>query len=173
MKKLIRIVAIAFMCADMAITNEPQEVVDTIELPQEEITTEYLTEQDFSLLYTCKEYEPPTNTNIVEVSEYEAQLLMKIAHAEDATDAKSQAYIMSVIINRVNSEDFPDTVEEVINQTGQFSPVDDGRFQSSEPDINSHEALFLIESGQIKTDYLYFEALTLKDSWQSDRKSVV
>lgn len=167
MKKLISLVALYTLF--LSCTSAPQEVVDTMELPP---TTEYLTEQDLSTLYTCKEYEAPTDTDIVEISYSDAQLLMRISVCEDCTDAYSQAYVMSVILNRVESENFPNTIREVIYEDNQFSPVDDGRFDTAEPDVNSHLALAMIESGEVSTDYLYFEALSVEDSWQSKHRQV-
>lgn len=141
-----------------------EEAIDTIvpELP------EYLSEDDFSLLYSYKEEK--ANDTCLEISYSDAQILMKIAAAEDNTDATSQAYIMSVVLNRVQSPDFPNTVRGVVEQTGQFSPVGDGRFAKSTPDANSHIALAMVESGEITTEFLYFEAASLKGSWQSKHR---
>lgn len=126
---------------------------------------EYLTDYELSKLYSYKEEE--TNDTCVVLSVEDAELLMRIAKAEDGTSAESQAYIMSVILNRVNSPDFPDTVKEVIEQEGQFNAT------YKTPDVNSHLALAMVESGEIKTDALYFEATWLKGSWQSKHKQYI
>lgn len=123
---------------------------------------EYLTDVELSQLYSGKE--EIRNDTCISISVDDAQRLMGIAKAEDGTSAESQAYIMAVILNRVKSPDFPNTIKEVIEQPGQFSADYD------EPDVNSHIALAMVESGEIKTDALYFEADWLKGSWQSENK---
>lgn len=128
----------------------------------------YLNDSDFSRLYTLRS--DVKNDTCLDLSQEDAMRLMEVAVLEDCTDAKSQSFIMSVILNRVASPDFPNTIKEVIEQEGQFSTVDD--YKSAVPDTNSHEALYLIESGQIQTDFLYFEATWITDSWQSKHREL-
>ena len=61
--------------------------------------------------------------------EYELIMLYRIVEAE-ATGGESDAKInvAHVIFNRVNSDQFPDTIERVIFQKNQFSPISDGRY---------------------------------------------
>ena len=131
----------------------------------------YLTDEDLSLLYLCKE-DVNCDTCLV-ISQEDAVRLMKIGVVEDYTSAESQANIQAVILNRVASPDFPNTVEGVIKQKDkngkyQFSTVASGKYDKADPDADSHLALAMIESGQIKTDALYFEASWAKDTWQSN-----
>lgn len=125
----------------------------------------YLSHDELSELYTCSE--EIRNDTCIEVSIEEAEILMKIAVLEDYTDEISQAYIMSLILNRVNSPDFPNTIKEVVEQDGQFMKLTDKRYINAQPDVNSHLALALIESGQIQTEYLFYEAIWVKNSWAS------
>lgn len=130
----------------------------------------YLTDEDFQKLYTCKNDVRHEDESIVNLSQSDAWALMTVAKCEDCTDALSQAYIMSVLLNRLNSEEFPDSITEILEQDKQFSCLTDGRFHKEEPDLNSHMALYLIESGQVKTSFLYFEAKTCTDSWASKNR---
>ena len=58
----------------------------------------------------------------IEMSYEEAQELMKIAFCEAGNQGiEGQRFVMSVIINRVNSPDWPDTIHEVIYQPCQFA----------------------------------------------------
>lgn len=89
--------------------------------------------------------ELPQSESGCQISE-DAYLLAKIAMAEaESEDTEGKALVMLVVLNRVKADGFPDSVEEVIYQTRQFSPVDSGRFDRVEPDADCWEALSLIE----------------------------
>ena len=59
---------------------------------------------------------------------------------------KGKALVMLVVLNRVWSDEFPDTIEEVIFQKNQFSPVANGRYDAVEPDEECYEALKLLQT---------------------------
>lgn len=68
-----------------------------------------------------------TVTSAYNFSTREIILLQKIVFAEAASESiECQIGVAAVILNRLNSEYFPDTLEEVIFQEGQFSPAIDG-----------------------------------------------
>lgn len=63
--------------------------------------------------------------NNVYVSLDEYMELSRLVEAEAATeDLEGKTLVADVVINRVASEIFPSTVNEVINDPGQFDPVD-------------------------------------------------
>ena len=67
----------------------------------------------------------------------EDYLLAQIAMAEaEGEDTEGKALVMLVVLNRVKADGFPDSVEDVIYQAGQFSPVASGRFDRVEPDAD-------------------------------------
>lgn len=75
-----------------------------------------------------------------------AYLLAKIAMAEaEGEDTEGKALVMLVVLNRVKADGFPDTIEDVLYQPGQFSPVSSGRFGRVEPDDDCWQALSMIE----------------------------
>ncbi len=150
--------------------------VDTMEIePIYEVGVErgedkVITQLDYSKLFSYKSDYP--KDECMEVSVEEADMLMRIAYAEDRTSVESQAYIMTVVLNRVNSDNFPDTIEEVITQRNSngtyiFSTVSNGAYQSAIPNTDSHIALAQIESGKISSTALFFEAEWAKNTWQS------
>jgi spore germination cell wall hydrolase CwlJ-like protein len=49
------------------------------------------------------------------------------AEAENQCEAGQQA-VGIIIMNRVNSDKFPNSIEEVLYQKGQFTPISNGRF---------------------------------------------
>lgn len=78
----------------------------------------------------------------------ESYLLAKIAMAEaEGEDTEGKALVMLVVLNRVQADGFPDTVEGVIYEENQFSPIANGRFGNVEPDADCWRALSMVESG--------------------------
>lgn len=79
----------------------------------------------------------------------DSEMLMKIAMAEaEGESVEGKALVMLVVLNRVWSDAFPDTIEEVIFQPRQFTPaVPGGRYYTTEPDDGCREALALVLDG--------------------------
>lgn len=99
----------------------------------------------------------------------DSEMLLQIAMAEaEGESVEGKALVMLVVLNRVWSEQFPDTVEEVIFQKNQFSvTVDGGRYWTTEPDAGCYEALEMVMSGWDESQgALYFESCEA-DSWHS------
>lgn len=87
-----------------------------------------------------------------------------MAEAEDQT-TEGKALVMLVVLNRVNSDRFPDTISDVIFDDGQFSPVADGRYEAVAPDEDCWKALDLIQGGWDESQgALYFESES-KSEW--------
>lgn len=129
----------------------------------------YLTDEDFSRLYTL--ISDVKNDLCLDLTVEDAIKLMKIAICEGGDDVKAQCLIMRVILNRLASDAFPNSIDEIIHQYKQFSTVQNGRYDKAEPTSNSHIALGLIEGGWDESQgALYFEASFLKDSWQSKNR---
>lgn len=100
----------------------------------------------------------------------DSYLLCKIAMAEaESEGVRGKALVMLVVLNRVWSNEFPDTIEEVIFQKNQFSPVANGRYDAVEPDEECYEALKLIQVDHWNEsqDALYFESKS-DSKWHSE-----
>lgn len=106
----------------------------------------------------------------------ESYLLAKIAMAEaEGEGVEGKALVMLVVLNRVWSDEFPDTIEEVIYEktsagTWQFSPMQDGgRWYTTEPDKECYEALDLIQTEKWDESQgaLYFESEG-KSNWHRE-----
>lgn len=104
----------------------------------------------------------------LDFDENDSLMLHKIAVAEAGGEGvESMALIMLVVLNRTWDLDFPDTIEDVIYEEGQFTPISDGRYYDSEPNEKSQEAMELILSGWNESQgALYFESCK-GDSWHS------
>jgi len=101
---------------------------------------------------------------------YDSYLLAKIAMAEaEGESVKGKALVILVVLNRVRSDDFPDTISEVIYQDNQFTPVTNGRFAAVEPNAACWTAVESVLAAQY--DYsegaLYFESCKTADNWHS------
>lgn len=97
-------------------------------------------------------------------SDQEILELQQIALAEaEVQGIGGMAFVMQVVLNRVNDERFPDTIHDVINQPGQFSTVN--VYKSLAPTDNSEKAIDLLEVLN-NQGALYFEVNT-NESWQS------
>lgn len=96
-----------------------------------------------------------------EVNEFtydEAQLMMKTAQAEAGNQGEDGLFfVLSCIVNRVRSEDFPNTVTEVITQEGQFSTVESGAIYKVKLSPEVHTALARIEKGEVAEEIVAFE----------------
>lgn len=101
----------------------------------------------------------------------DSEILLKIAMAEaEGEDTEGKALVMLVVLNRVWSDDFPDSIEAVVFQENQFSPVKDGgRYYTTEPDEDCYAALALIQGGWDQSmGALYFESEENADNWHSN-----
>ena len=100
----------------------------------------------------------------------DSYLLAKIAMAEaEGCNTQTKTLIIMCVLNRVSSDEFPDTIHDVIFQTNQFSPIDNGRWDRVEPNEDCWEALKVVM--EAKYDYsggaTYFESCDDEDNWHS------
>ncbi|MBU5481786.1 cell wall hydrolase [Blautia sp. MSJ-19] len=77
----------------------------------------------------------------------DSDILLRIAMAEaEGEGTEGKALVMKVVLNRVASREFPNSVEDVVFQSGQFEPVlDDGRYWNVEPDAECYKALYMVQ----------------------------
>ena len=161
-----------FLGVILAICREQQDPTESIweEARLEEVQT-YIrqTEQEESIPESepVQEYEAGELTEdsqtaagqVNELTYEEAQLLMRIAEAEAGNQGEEGMWlVMSVVLNRVNSSEFPNSICEVIYQPHQFSSVSDGHFEKVEVFSSEvHEALARIEEGEVAPEIVGFE----------------
>ena len=91
------------------------------------------------------EYKPPHTND-------EVDLLARLITAEQGyytgADYEEKAYVCgSVVINRVNDPRFPDTLEGVIYQPGQYQCVDNGHINREYDEVAFEIAAGLLEEG--------------------------
>lgn len=94
------------------------------------------------------------------VTDYEYDILLHIVAAEaGGCDRKGQILVANVILNRIENDRFPDSIEEVVFQKNQFSPVLSGTLWSAEVTDSVRESVDCALAGE---DYsqgaLFFSA---------------
>lgn len=108
----------------------------------------------------CADHPRTHEVKTNEFSYEDAQLLMGIAQAEGGNQGSDGMWlIMSVVLNRVNSSDFPDSIHDVIYQPSQFYAEGIGK---TELTPECHEALARIECGDVAPQIIAFEKTTSK-----------
>ncbi len=76
---------------------------------------------------------PASAAAVVSMTQDDYRVLLRIVQAEAGIcDRKGRILVANVILNRVRSDEFPDTVTEVVYQRAQFSPVSDGSIDTCE-----------------------------------------
>lgn len=100
----------------------------------------------------------------------DSYLLAKIAMAEaEGCNTRTKTLIIMSVLNRVWSDEFPDTIKDVIFQENQFSPINNGRWDRVEPNEDCYEAVRIVM--EAKYDYsggaTYFESCNDEDNWHS------
>ena len=100
----------------------------------------------------------------------ESQMLLKLAMAEaEDQGVIGKALVIRVVKNRVDSEAFPNSIEDVIYEPKQFSPVWDGRYDEAVPDAECYEALeWVLNYWDGSAGALYFEADWNEETWHKD-----
>lgn len=98
------------------------------------------------------------------VSEEDLLLLQKIVMAEaEGEPYQGKVAVANVVLNRLRSANFPDTIYEVIYQKSQFSPVANGRLKRVKPNEDSIKAVNAALSGvkEVTDDTYFFLSLQL------------
>ncbi|MDQ0217834.1 LysM peptidoglycan-binding domain-containing protein [Peribacillus cavernae] len=151
----------------------------------------HVVKQGESIWYIAKLYGVPiqelkkanhNDNNVVEpgdklvipkaMSDSDKELLARLVHAE----AKGEPYrgkvaVAAVVLNRIQSEEFPDTVSKVIYQENQFSPVADGSIKkpAGEDAIRAVNEAIAIEGYTYKELYFYNPSIS-KSKWMRQLK---
>lgn len=116
-----------------------------------------------------------TEDKHVDAPDPDVQLLAQLVQAEAGNqDIKGMQYVADVVINRTKDSRFPDTIEGVIYQNGQFSCIYDGNFSKAAYHIS--EDAYKAAEMELNTDkrlddaILYFSggsyAMNGKGGWK-------
>lgn len=87
------------------------------------------------------------------------ELIAQLVEAEAGNqDLYGKRLVVDVVLNRVESPDFPNTVEEVIFQKGQFSVVTNGAFEKAAYNMKESDYMAVAMEYELHSnkDVLYF-----------------
>lgn len=101
--------------------------------------------------------------------------LARVVHGEARGETfTGQVAIAAVVLNRIKSEHFGDTIREVIYEPGAFTAVADGQFYM-EPDANAYEAVESAIKGWDPTGgaIYYWNPHTATNKWIWSRPIVI
>lgn len=91
----------------------------------------------------------------IDISYSDAQLLMQIAAAEaEGEGPDGQRFVMSCVLNRVASPEWPNTIREVIFEPHQFYTAG---MSSKKVNVDTHIALADLEAGNKAPEIIGFE----------------
>lgn len=91
--------------------------------------------------------------------ESDVNLLAQLVQSEAGNqDLIGKRYVVDVVLNRVDCETFPNTIEEVIFQENQFSVIKDGNFDKASNHISEedYKAVELEIQSRLNYEILYF-----------------
>ncbi|GAA0136694.1 hypothetical protein YSY43_35350 [Paenibacillus sp. YSY-4.3] len=98
------------------------------------------------------------------LTDEELYLLHKIVMAEaEGEPYEGKVAVANVVLNRLRSANYPDTIKKVIYQKSQFSPVQNGRMDRVTPNEDSIRAVTEALHGrkEVSDDTYYFLSLSL------------
>ncbi len=183
-KNMIWHIIIITIIMIIALCDMPRVVIAEKEDTSKSVSESYSNKTTTPYVSNLVTFEPQTEeeSSEVEVDYYpeftyskdwsakESYLLARIAMAEaEGCNTQTKTLIIMCVLNRVWSDEFPDTIEEVIFQENQFSPIDNGRWDRVEPNEDCYEAVKVVM--EAKYDYsggaTYFENCADEDNWHS------
>lgn len=149
-----------------AVTNEPKpEVKTAVNEPKKEVK---------ALINEPPEHKHPHEKETK--MDDDTYLLAQIINAE----AKGEPYngkvaVGNVVLNRVNSPDFPDTIKEVIFERGQFYPVTSGSIYNKPSEESIKAAKDVMNGKQIvsKQALYFYNPDTSTSDWIFSRKTIM
>ena len=101
----------------------------------------------------------------ISAEDYDA--LCRIVQAEASGESQEgKLLVADVVLNRVADPNFPGTIQGVITQSGQFSPVANGSYGSAVPSADTVAAVNRALSGEnISQGALYFKSVRSGSDW--------
>ena len=94
-----------------------------------------------------------------EVDENDIEILAKITFAEAGNQSElGKRLVIDTVLNRVESSTFPNSIEGVVFQSGQFSPIKDGGYARAHVDNDICRLIYEELYERTDTQVLYFNA---------------
>lgn len=143
---------------ETVVISRANETIPTrsIELTEPTISTEVYTIETTTSTTTAA-----TTETTEAINEEDLELLAHLIFAEAGSDwieDETLYYVGSVVLNRVNSDLFPDTIYEVIYQRGQYACTWDGNIEKTPTDRCYVIAEDLLRNGSVLPEEVVFQA---------------
>ena len=108
------------------------------------------------------------NTSYYNAEESDRDLLAKILYCDGGGESVDcQKAIMSVIVNRLNSGKWGNTIKSVIYAKGQFSPIFDGSMQRAKPTQTQYDIVdYVLENGSTLPSWVMYFRASYHFSWK-------
>lgn len=167
MRRCHGIAAIAFgsfLLAGSVSSNSADFGTLTAEAAEATVETEILQEETGSS-------EEPAETPRMTLDNQEYETLLRIVEAEaGCEDDTGKLIVANVILNRVDSDRFPDTVHDVVYQkvggNAQFSPTANGSIDTVSVSSSTIDAVERALAGEDESNgALFFRAVYCKSGW--------
>lgn len=121
---------------------------------------EHLSDYKFDICYEGYEVIVPDEEDIAEMArDGEKEQLAQLVHAEAGNqDLTGKRLVADVVLNRVDDECFPSSIEEVIFQENQFKPTWNGAFEKAGWDVTEecYRAVAMEMKSRLDSNVLYF-----------------
>lgn len=124
---------------------------------------------DISQVYEFKPVDivpeqPKIEEEIVPISDEEIDLIATLVMAEAEGEPEyGQRLVIDVVLNRMDSPYFPDTVRDVIFQKNQFSPTSNGRWERCYPKEELRELVKSELRSRTDSDVVFFRTQRYSD----------
>lgn len=100
-------------------------------------------------------------SNVIEVESEKKYLLARLVYAEAGSESdEHQQSVASVVLNRMNSDKFPDSIDEVIYQRNplQYACIEDGNIDKIPDERAIKNAYYIWDNGSILPDNVLYQA---------------
>ena len=150
--------------------KENEKETENSQIQQENIQNAFCSQAQVMAAEPAMAADSVSTSSVIQLNASDYECLLRIVESEAGIcDKKGKVLIANVILNRMESSYFPDTVEEVVYQKNQFSPVENGSIDRVTVTEETKEAVSMALSG---TDYsegaLFFAARDLADQKNMD-----
>lgn len=123
---------------------------------QTQIGKEISTVLDEVIIYAEPKIEEETKP---EINQEEVELLAHLIEGEAGNqEDECQRAVGNVVMNRIESDKFPDSIKEVIYQKGQYACTWDGNFEKTPSERAYANARWLLEGNRILPDNVVFQS---------------
>lgn len=127
-------------------------------LPAQTLAINYMGTEDEEPVYLVEQY-----------SDAEVELLTRIVYAESRGESDlGQKAVANVVLNRVESKKFPNTIHGVVYQRSQFQPTSSSWFATMRADERTKRNVQAVLDGErvLPDNALYFKATYCKVNWR-------